>query len=112
MLYCKSEAKNAVVSKMKQSFQKRFEDDLKKIVDGLSKLKGRKKLTKVMERSSRLKEKHKRNSGCYEFNVIASEDGTTATAIEWIVIDQKMSDKLTGSYFLKTNLVTLEAKEL
>jgi transposase len=111
-LYCESEAKAVVASKMKQSFKQRFEDELKKLSEGLSKPKGRKKYTKVIERIGRLKEKHKRISGCYEVQVLASEDGTTAIAVEWNVIDEKMSDKLTGSYFLRTNLVKMEAKEL
>lgn len=111
-LYCESEAKAAVALEMKQSFKKRFEDELKKLSDGLFKPKGRKKYTKVIERIGRLKEKHKRISGCYEVNAIASEDGATATAIEWKVLDEKMKDKLTGSYFLRTNLVTMGAKEL
>ena len=111
-LYCESEAKAAVALEMKQSFKKRFEDELQKLSDGLSKPKGRKKYTKVIERIGRLKEKHKRISGCYEVNAVASEDGATATAIEWRVIDEKMKDKLTGSYFLRTNLVTMGAKEL
>lgn len=111
-LYCESEAKAAVALEMKQSFRKRFEDELKKLSDGLSKPKGRKKYAKVIERIGRLKEKHKRISGCYEVNAIASEDGTIVTAIEWKVIDEKMSDKLTGRYFLRTNLVTMGAKEL
>ena len=111
-LYCESEAKAAVAAKMKQSFRKRFEADLKKLADGLKKPKGRKKFEKVIERLGRLKEKHKRISGCYEVNVATSEDGITAVSIEWKVIDEKMSDRLTGSYFLRTNLVKMEAKEL
>ena len=111
-LYCESEAKAAVASEMKQSFRKRFEDDLKKLVEGITKPKGRKKFAKVIERLGRLKEKHKRISGCYEVNVIASEDGVTATSIDWKVIDEKMDDKLTGSYFLRTNLVKMGAHEL
>lgn len=111
-LYCESEAKAAVAAEMKQSFRKRFENDLKKLMEGLTKPKGRKKFTKVVERIGRLKEKHKRISACYEVNVVASEDGATATSVEWKVIDEKMSDKLTGSYFLRTNLVKMGAKEL
>ena len=111
-LYCESEAKAAVASEMKHSFRKRFEDELKKLSEGLSKPKGRKKYTKVIERIGRLKEKHKRISGCYEINVLASEDGATAVAIDWKVLDEKMSDKLTGSYFLRTNLVAMGPKEL
>ena len=36
-LYCESEAKAAVAAEMKQSFRKRFEDELKKLSEGLSK---------------------------------------------------------------------------
>lgn len=111
-LYCESEAKAAVALEMKQSFRKRYEEELKRLSNGLSKPKGRKKLAKVIERIGRLKEKHKRISGCYEVNVIASEDGAKATAVEWKAINEKMSDKLTGNYFLRTNLVSMEAKEL
>lgn len=111
-LYCESEAKEAVASAMKQSFKKRFEVDLKKLSDGLSKPKGRKKYTKVIERIGRLKEKHKRISGCYEINVVASADGATAIAIDCKVLDEKMSDKLKGSYFLRTNLAAKSPKEL
>jgi transposase len=111
-LYCESEAKAAVATEMKQSFRKRLEDDLHNLTKGLSKLKARKKFTQVLERIGRLKEKHKKISGCYEIKAIPSEDGKTATDIEWKVIEEKMSDKLTGSYFLRTNVLTLGAKEL
>ncbi len=111
-LYCESEAKAAVASQMKQSFKTRFEDELKKMAEGLLKPKGRKKYAKVIERVGRLKEKHKGISGCYEINVIASEDGKTATSIEWRALEEKLSDKLKGSYFLRTNLLQVEAKEL
>jgi hypothetical protein len=32
-------------------------------------------------------------------NVIASEDSATASSVEWKILDEKMSDKLTGIYF-------------
>ncbi len=111
-LYCESEAKIAVATQMKQSFQIRFEEDLTKLAAGLLKPKGRKKYVKIIERVGRLKEKHKKIAGCYEIAVTASEDGKTATAIEWHPIPEKLTDKLTGSYFLRTNLVHFEAKEL
>jgi transposase len=111
-LYCESEAKAVVASQMKQSFMIRFEDDLKKIAAGLLKPRGRKKYHKVLERIGRLKEKHKQISGCYEVHVVASDDGVTATSITWKAVEEKLSDKLTGSYFLRTNLTHLEAKDL
>ena len=111
-LYCESEAKAAVAAQMKQSFKKRFEEDLQKLANGITKPKGRKKYPKVLERVGRLKEKHKHISGCYEVNVKASEDGVNATSVDWAIIDEKMSEKLTGSYFLRTNLVGMGPKEL
>lgn len=111
-LYCESEAKAAVASKMKQSFRRRFEEELQNVARSLLKPKGRKKYTKVLERIGRLKEKHKKISGCYEVNVEASGDGKTATAITWKVIEEKLSDKLTGKYFLRSNRIDLGAREL
>ena len=111
-LYCESEAKAAVAAQMKQSFKKRFEEDLKKLANGITKPKGRKKYQKVLERVGRLKEKHKHISGCYEVSVKTSQDGVNATSVDWKVIDEKMNEKLTGSYFLRTNLVGKDPKEL
>jgi transposase len=111
-LYCESEAKAAVASGMKQKFRKRFEDDLQRLNEGLSKPKGRKKHNKVLERIGRLKEKHKRISGCYEVTAVPSEDGLVTIAVAWKVIEDKMQEKLTGSYFLRTNRTDLQAKEL
>ena len=72
-LYCASEAKAAVASKMKQSFKRRFEDELKNLAAGILKPKVRKKYTKVLERIGRLKEKHKKISGCYELTLRTQE---------------------------------------
>jgi transposase len=111
-LYCESAAKAAVASSMKQTFRHRYETDLRKLSEGLSKAKGRKKYAKILERVGRLKEKHKRISACYEINVIPSEDGQTAIAVEWKVIEKKMEEKLTGHYFLRTNRTDLDAQTL
>jgi transposase len=111
-LYCESEAKAAVASEMKRAFKKRFEDDLQEFSTGLLKPKSRKKYIKVIERLGRLKEKHKRISSCYEIEVMPSEDGHSAIGITWKVLEEKMSEKLKGSYFLRTNLTDIEPKEL
>lgn len=111
-LYCESEAKAVVATQMKQSFRRRFEEDLQRLAVGLAKPKGRKRYIKIMERLGRLKEKHNRISGCYEIKVIASENGAYATAIEWRAVEEKMSEKLTGKYFLRTNLVEMSPQAL
>lgn len=111
-LYCESPAKEATASSMKTLFQHRFEEDLKKLAMGLQKPKGRKKLSKVQERIGRLKEKHRSISSCYDIDVVPSEDGLTATRIVWSILPEKLADKLTGHYYLRTNLIERNAKEL
>lgn len=111
-LYCESPAKEATATSMKTFFQKRFEMDLAKLAAGLQKPRGRKKLHKVLERIGRLKEKHRAISSCYEINTVPSADGSTAIQIEWKVVSEKIEDKLTGRYYLRTNLLHIGAKEL
>ena len=50
-LYCESEAKAAVASQMKQSFKKRFEDDLQKLASGLTKPRGGRNTPKYLRGS-------------------------------------------------------------
>ena len=111
-LHCESPAKEATASSMKTFFQKRLEGDLEKLATALQKPKGRKKLHKVLERIGRIREKHRSISGCYEINAVPSDDGLTATRIEWKVLSEKIEDKLTGRYYLRTNLLQLGGKEL
>ena len=111
-LYCESPAKEATANSMKTFFQKRIEADLEKLSAGLQKPKGRKKLPKVLESIGRLKEKHRSISGCYEINAIPSNDNLTAIRVEWKILSEKLADKLTGRYYLRTNLLHLGAKEL
>jgi len=111
-LYCESEAKEAVASAMKSRFRERLEIDLKKLNEGLQKPLGRKQYTKILERIGRLKEKHKAISGCYEIMAHPSEDGKKTTAVTWTIKDEKMEEKLTGYYFLRTNLQETDPRKL
>ena len=135
-LYCESEAKAAVASQMKILFKKRYEEALKKANESLSTPRGRKKYEQVLEKLGRLKEKHKQISGCYKVEVITviekpvsinppeameekaqtttevSKDQLLVTAITWSEIPEKMEIKLTGHYFLRTNILDQDAKEL
>lgn len=111
-LYCESDAKEAVASAMKSRYRERFEEDLKKLNEGLQKPLGRKQYPKVLERTGRLKEKHKAISGCYEIMVHTSEDSKTATAVTWTIKEEKMAEKLTGHYFLRTNLQETDPRKL
>jgi transposase len=111
-LYCESAAKAAVASKMRASFQKRFEADMAYLAACLQKPKGHKKYEKILERIGRLKEKHKSISGCYEVIVQQSEDGKTASGITWTLIAEKAESRLNGHYFLRTNLKNIDPVRL
>lgn len=111
-LYCESKAKEAVASKMRQLFQERFENTLQKLSEGIQKPKGRKDYLKIVERLGRLKEKHRQVSGCYDIIVYPSEDGKKATQISWTLIQGKIENRLNGHYFLRTNIMDLDAPAL
>lgn len=111
-LYCESEAKAAVASQMKTRFKERYEEDLKKANESLNKPRGKKLYEPVLEKLGRLKEKHKQISACYKVTAETSEDKKTVTSISWSEIQEKMEIKLTGHYFLRTNIIDMGAKEL
>ena len=111
-LLCHSPAKEATASQMKTLFQQRFEEDLIKLQDNLSKPRGRKKYDKVLQRIGRLKEKHRQISGCYKVTVTSSADKKTAIAVGWEVLSEKLSERLIGEYYLRTNLTNKRAGEL
>lgn len=111
-LHCESPAKEAKASSMKAAFQQRFECDLQTAVAALSKPRGTKKLEKVLERIGRIKEKHRSISSCYEIEVVPSEDGKRAKEIHWSRLEDKLEVKLTGTYYLRSNLLERDAKDL
>lgn len=111
-LHCESPAKEAKASSMKAAFQRRLECDLQIAAAALSKARGTKKLEKVLERIGRIKEKHRSISACYQIEVIPSEDGEKAKEIKWRLLEDKLEVKLTGTYYLRSNLLEKNAKDL
>jgi transposase len=111
-LYCESKAKEAVASKMRQLFQERFESALTRLSEGIQKPRGRRNYLKVVERLGRLKEKHRQVSGCYDVIVHPSEDGKEAAQVTWSLIQKKIEARLNGYYFLRTNILDLDAPAL
>jgi len=110
-LYCESPAKEATATQMKTAFQTRFEKDLENICKGIGG-KQKKSYVKVVERIGRLKEKHKRISSCYEINVTPSADGKMAIGCAWRRLEEKLGEKLTGNYYLRTNISNMPAQQL
>lgn len=111
-LHCESPTKERKASSMKAAFQQRFEADLKRASAALSKPRGTKKLEKVLERVGRIKEKHRSISSCYCVEVIPTEDGQKAKEIRWELLEEKFEEKLTGTYYLRSNLLEKNGKEL
>tara|TARA_B100000959_G_C14951959_1_gene612246 strand:+ start:199 stop:2019 length:1821 start_codon:yes stop_codon:yes gene_type:complete len=111
-LHCNSPAKEAKASEMKTSFSKRFELDMERARSALSKPQGTKKFHKVLERIGRIKEKHRAIASCYNVEVTPSEDGEFVREITWDRITDKFDSKLSGTYYLRSNLIDNSAQEL
>jgi hypothetical protein len=105
ILKVKSTAKQAKERSMKSKFEERFMEEIKKIVNSLSKKSGIKKANKVHQRIGRVIEKYPSAAKFYEIELL--EENQIATKI--ICTKKKTSqinDQELGSYFIKTNLNT------
>ena len=61
-LYCHSQGVERRSTRILEKYINRFEDELKKIANGLEKKTGTKKYDKIIERIGRIKEKYSNNS--------------------------------------------------
>jgi len=100
-LYCLSELKTKKEESMRTQATVRYEDELKKLANGLSKKGSCKKYEKILERLGRLKEKYKQVGFTYEVKVIADKENKIVTAIEWKQLEEKQ--KHAGVYCLRSN---------
>ncbi len=82
-LYCYSEARAKKEQGMAERFAARFEGELKKLHDGLSRPRTRKRLDRVWQRIGRIKEKSRGVGAHYVIDVIADDSGNKASAITW-----------------------------
>lgn len=111
-LYCESQAKAEKAQQMIETFQSRFERDLRKIADSLTKPKGRKTCRKVAERIGRLKEKHRRVAHCYKISLQTDPEKKHAIKMTWSRKQEKIEAKINGSYCLRTNLKNQDVSQL
>ena len=105
-LYCRSEAKEAKCAAMQSKSISRFEDELQKLLNGLSKKGSTKKYAKILEKVGRLKEKFSRVSKLYNICVTSDDENKNATNISW----DKTRDSELGTYCLRSNKNNLDAK--
>lgn len=107
-LYCHSTAKEAKTKQMQSKSVTRFEDELQKLLNGLSKKRATKKYEKVVEKIGRLKEKFSKVGKFYTISVKPDDNNKNAVDITWT----KTQDDQLGIYCLRTNKTDLDAQEL
>ena len=108
-LHCHSTDKEIKERGITNRFEGRFEEELDKVSNALSKKHGTKLYDKVIEKIGRLKERYKRVSRHYEITVTRGEDTNRATAITW---ERKEQEKPVGVYCLRSNRIDFNEQEL
>jgi len=111
VLYCESDGKKLKENGIKNLFQERYEKELTKLKEGLTKKGCTKEYEKVIEKCGRLKEKYSRISRYYEVEVTKDEKEKNALDIKWNA-SEKINDRFDGSYFIRTNKLELNEKEI
>ncbi len=82
-LYCHSEQRELKENAMVAQFCKRFEAQLQKLADGLTRPRGEKRLDKVTERIGRIKERSRGISQHYRIDVTTDAGGTFVESLRW-----------------------------
>jgi len=102
-----SEDKYETANSMRSQFEQRFEMELQKIAQSLSRKGGTKKTAKIHERIGRAKERYPSVQYYYDIAVTVSEDPDFATAVSWSKNEQLYDKKEAslGLYFLRTSLL-------
>lgn len=108
-LYCHSTAKEAKEEGIKNRFEKRFDEELKKVRAALGKKRGTKRYEKVLEKIGRLKERFKRVARRYEINVDKEDNTDKAAAITW---ERKEESSQSGFYCLRSNQLDFKEQKL
>lgn len=108
-LYCHSTSKEAKEEGIKNRFEKRFEEELKKVRGALGKKRGTKRYEKVVEKIGRLKERFKRVARRYGINVEKEDNTDRVAAITW---ERKEESSQSGFYCLRSNQLDFQEQEL
>ena len=110
-MYVRSQQKAKKESSMNEKFTQRYQQELDKINDSLTKKGGVKKLEKVWERIGRLKEKYPTANKHYNITVVADSKKEKATKVKWEINEVKPKDG-EGVYFIRTSLSGKEESTL
>lgn len=102
VLVCHSEMKEQSDLDWQKTTQKKFEEELIKLKNGLS-LKGRMKgYQKVCEKIGRLKKSYSRIGQYYKIDVQPDDEGVNAVTIDWEVNSDAIEKRFSGNYFLRS----------
>ena len=104
-----SPAKQLKETSMNRKFKERFEEELQKAKDSLTKKNGTKNYEKVIERVGRARQKYPSISKYYVIDYIADNPKNMAD-IKWRIAVPENVDKQSGIYFLRTNVSTFDEK--
>jgi len=111
ILFCKSDLKKSKEASMRTKFSERFEADLKYAKESIHKKRGTKRYSRVLERIGRLKQKHSRVA--YLYDVSVKENNGIVTDISWKINNiQKMDERFSGSYYLRSSRIELSEQEI
>lgn len=112
-LYCHSEGRARKEQGIDRRFAQRFEAELQRIHEGLSRPRTTKRLDRLWERIGRLKEKSHGIGAHYAIEILADESGRQATALRWQRRSAPGSRQThPGVYCLRTNETGWDAERL
>lgn len=107
-----SAAKELKETSMNRKFKERFEEELEKTKDSLTKKNGTKKYEKVIERIGRAKQKYPSISKYYVIDYFPDDPASPQNMadLQWRIAVPENVDKDSGIYFLRTNVDKLDEK--
>lgn len=113
LVYCHSEARARKEQAIEARFAERFEAELQRIHDGLSRPQTTKRIDKLWERIGRLKEKSRGIGQYYTIELVPDDQGEKAVAVHW-QRHAKPNSRAShpGVYCLRTNETEWDAEQL
>lgn len=111
ILYCHSTARGRKEAAMRTRMQQGFEEKLQNLAAGLEKPRGCKNYEKVLERLGRLRERYPSIAQFYDIQV-HHHDGQVKNITWEIPAPEKIQNKFSGSYYLRSNRHDLSDQEL
>lgn len=105
-----SPAKELKEASMNRNFKQHFEEGMQAIKESLGKKNGTKKYERVIERVGRLRQKYPSIAKYYVVDYVFNEKTKNAEDIKWYIAVPENVEKDSGTYFLRTNVATLDEK--